>query len=130
MAVNLAGADARPLILFKSPLKLAFNVLRSFGPGAMLGFVRLMKFCQYPAQVLDRFTARKAPRKLEELIAEAKTVKAAGTLGTGFQRLGHGHYRQIFSRSDQAPRTARQHGFCRGAGNLQRTLFARALACV
>ena len=85
MAVNLAGADARPLILFKSPLKLAFNVLRSFGPGAMLGFVRLMKFCQYPAQVLDRFTARKAPRKLEELIAEAKTAKQREHLELAFK---------------------------------------------
>jgi phytoene dehydrogenase-like protein len=73
MAVNLTGADGRPLIFFKNPLKLSFNILRSFGPGAMLGFIRLMKFCEYPARVLDRFTARKAPRRLEDLIAEADT---------------------------------------------------------
>jgi phytoene dehydrogenase-like protein len=73
MAVNLTGADGRPLIFFKNPLKLSFNILRSFGPGAMLGFIRLMKFCQYPARVLDRFTARKAPRRLEDILAEAAT---------------------------------------------------------
>ena len=73
MAVNQTGANGRPLIFFKNPLKLSFNILHSFGPGAMLGFIRLMKFCEYPARVLDRFTARKAPRKLEDLIAEAAT---------------------------------------------------------
>ena len=85
MAVNLAGANSRPLILFKNPLKLAFNVLSSFGPSAMLGFIRLMKFCQYPAQVLDRFTARKAPRRLEDLIAEAQTVKQQEHLELAFK---------------------------------------------
>jgi len=73
MATNLTGADGRPLLFFKNPLKLSFNLLRSFGPGAMLGFIRFLKFCEYPARVLDRFTARKAPRKLEDLIAEAET---------------------------------------------------------
>jgi phytoene dehydrogenase-like protein len=73
MAVNLIGPTGRPVIFFKNPLRLSFNILRSFGPGAMLGFVRLMKFCEYPAGVLDRFSARKAPRRLEDLIAEAET---------------------------------------------------------
>jgi len=76
MAVNLTGATGRPLIFFKNPLRLSFNILRSFGPGAMLGFIRLMKFCEYPAHILDRFTAR------------------------------------------EAQRAARQHGICRGAGDL------------
>jgi phytoene dehydrogenase-like protein len=84
MAVNLAGADGRPLIFFKNPLKLSFNILRSFGPGAMLGFIRFMKFCQYPARVLDRFTARKAPRKLEDLIAEAGTAQQREHLELAF----------------------------------------------
>tara|TARA_B110000503_G_scaffold141430_1_gene234982 strand:- start:17485 stop:19143 length:1659 start_codon:yes stop_codon:yes gene_type:complete len=73
MAVNLVGADGRPFVIYKNPLKLAFNLLRTFGLSGMLGFIRLLKFCQYPARVLDRFTARKAPRKLEDLIAEAAT---------------------------------------------------------
>lgn len=84
MAVNLTGADGRPLIFFKNPLKLSFNILRSFGPGAMLGFMRLMKFCKYPARVLDRFTARKAPRKLEDLIAEAPTEREREHLELAF----------------------------------------------
>ena len=85
MAVNLTGATGRPLIFFKNPLKLSFNILRSFGPGAMLGFIRLMKFCQYPARVLDRFTARKAPRKLEDLIAEAATDEQREHLELAFK---------------------------------------------
>ena len=85
MAVNLTGADGRPLIFFKNPLKLSFNILRTFGPGAMLGFIRLMKFCQYPAQVLDRFTARKAPRNLEDLIAQAKTNEEKEHLELAFK---------------------------------------------
>jgi len=84
MAVNLVGADGRPLIFFKNPLRLSFNLLRSFGPGAMLGFARFLKFCQYPARVLDRFTARKAPRKLEDLIAEADTAEQREHLELAF----------------------------------------------
>ena len=85
MAVNLTGAAGRPLIFFKNPLKLSFNILRSFGPGAMLGFIRLMKFCQYPARVLDRFTARKAPRKLEDIIAEANSAEQRAHLELAFR---------------------------------------------
>ena len=85
MAVNLTGAAGRPLIFFKNPLKLSFNILRSFGPGAMLGFIRLMKFCQYPARVLDRFTARKAPRKLEDIMAEASTAEQRAHLELAFR---------------------------------------------
>lgn len=85
MAVNLTGEDGRPLIIFKSPLRLSCNILRSFGPGAMLGFMRLMKFCQYPARVLDRFTARKAPRKLADLIAEAATPRQREHLELAFK---------------------------------------------
>jgi phytoene dehydrogenase-like protein len=85
MAVNLTGATGRPLIFFKNQFKLSFNILRSFGPGAMLGFIRLMKFCQYPARVLDRFTARKAPRKLEDIIAEAETREQREHLELAFK---------------------------------------------
>lgn len=84
MAVNLSGATGKPLVFFKNPMKLALGILRDFGPGAMLGFIRLMKFCQYPARVLDRFTARKAPRKLEDLIAEAETPKQRAHLELAF----------------------------------------------
>ena len=85
MAVNLTGPGTRPLIFFKSPVRLAFNILRSFGPSALLGFVRLIKFCAYPARVLDRFTARKAPRRLEDLIAEAGTAKEREHLELAFK---------------------------------------------
>jgi phytoene dehydrogenase-like protein len=84
MAVNLTGATGRPLIFFKNPLRLSFNILRSFGFGAMLGFIRLLKFCEYPAAVLDRFTARKAPRKLEDIIAEAESSEKREHLELAF----------------------------------------------
>jgi phytoene dehydrogenase-like protein len=84
MAANLVGADGRPLIFFKSPLRTSFNLLRQFGPGAMLGFARFLKFCQYPARVLDRFTARKAPRKLQDIIAEAESAEQREHLELAF----------------------------------------------
>jgi phytoene dehydrogenase-like protein len=85
MAVNLVGADGRPFVIFKNPLRLSFNLLRTFGFSGMLGFIRLLKFCQYPARVLDRFTARKAPRKLEDLIAEAETPEQREHLELAFK---------------------------------------------
>lgn len=85
MAVNLAGPTGRPLIFFKSQAKSALHILRTFGPGAMLGFIRFLKFCQYPARVLDRFTARKAPRKLEDIIAQAKTPREREQLELAFR---------------------------------------------
>jgi phytoene dehydrogenase-like protein len=85
MAVNLTGASGRPVIFFKNPLRLSFSILRSFGPGAMLGFIRLMKFCEYPARVLDRFTARKAPRRLEDLIAAAESAQQREHLELAFK---------------------------------------------
>jgi len=84
MAVNLVGSDGRPLIFFKSPLRTSVNLLRQFGPGAMLGFARFLKFCRYPAQMLDRFTARKAPRKLEDIIAQAQTSEQREHLRLAF----------------------------------------------
>jgi phytoene dehydrogenase-like protein len=85
MAVNLTGDTGRPVIFFRNPLRLSLHILRSFGPGAMLGFIRLMKFCEYPARVLDRFTARKAPRRLEALIAEAPTPEQREHLELAFR---------------------------------------------
>lgn len=84
MAVNLAGAEGRPLIFYKNPIKLSLGILGTFGFGAMLGFIRLLKFCQYPAQILDRFTARKAPRKLEDLIREAPSAEKREQLELAF----------------------------------------------
>ncbi len=85
MAVNFCGADARPLIFFKNPLRLAFNVLRTFGFSAMVGMVKLLAFCKYPAQMVDRFTARKAPRNLEDIIAAAETPKQRKQLELAFK---------------------------------------------
>ena len=85
MSVNLTGASGRPLVFYKNPAKLAFNILKTFGFGGMLGFIRLLNFCNYPAQVLDRFTARKAPRKLEDIIAEQQDPKKRAQLELAFR---------------------------------------------
>lgn len=85
MAVNLTGKEGRPLIFYKNPLKLALGVLRNFGFSAMAGFVKFIKFCEYPAEVLDRFTARKAPRPLDELINEAPTPEKRAQLELAFK---------------------------------------------
>ncbi len=85
MAVNLTGPAGRPLVFYRNTLRLSLSILRDFGPGAMLGFVRLLKFCEYPARVLDRFTARQAPRRLEDLIAEAPSAKQREQLELAFR---------------------------------------------
>lgn len=71
MATNLTSRDAPPAVFYANPLRMAGHVLRSFGPGAALGFARLMQFCQYPAGLMDRFTPRSVPPTLEELLARA-----------------------------------------------------------
>jgi phytoene dehydrogenase-like protein len=50
---------------------MALSVLRHFGVNAMVGFVRLMAFCSYPASLMDRFTPRSVPPTLEELLDRA-----------------------------------------------------------
>jgi len=85
MAVNLLGPTGRPVIFYKNPLKLAFGVMRTFGLGAMLGFIRFLAFCRYPARVLDRFTASKTPRNLEDLIREAPTPEKREQLELAFK---------------------------------------------
>lgn len=94
MAVNLTGDDGRPLVFYKNPAKLAWGICKTFGPSAMLGFVRFMKFCQYPARVLDRFTARKAPRSLQDLIDEAPSAEQKAQLELAF----HGSAMDIIDR--------------------------------
>ncbi|MEH6550740.1 MAG: NAD(P)/FAD-dependent oxidoreductase [Pseudomonadales bacterium] len=85
MAVNLCGANDRPLVFFKNPIRLAYNIFKTFGFSAMLGMVRLLAFCKYPAEMIDRFTARKAPRNLEDIIAAAPTAKKRAQLELAFK---------------------------------------------
>lgn len=85
MSVNLCGADRRVLVFYKNPVRLAYNILKTFGFSAMLGMVRLLAFCKYPAQMIDRFTARKAPRNLEDIIASAPTARQQKQLTLAFK---------------------------------------------
>jgi phytoene dehydrogenase-like protein len=70
-ATNLTGMNAKPLMFQTNTRKQLWSILRDFGPGAVLGFVRMMKFFQYPARVMNRFTARHAPHSYEDLLANA-----------------------------------------------------------
>ncbi len=71
MAVNLNSKTSPPAIFYASPLRMALTVLRHFGAGAMVGFMRLLAFCKYPASLMDRFTPRSLPPTLDELLARA-----------------------------------------------------------
>jgi phytoene dehydrogenase-like protein len=84
MACNLNSKDAPAAVFYSSPVRMALYVMRHFGVGAMVGFVRLMAFCKYPASVLHRFTARSLPRTLEELLADAPSEKKRRQLELAF----------------------------------------------
>jgi phytoene dehydrogenase-like protein len=71
MASNLNSKTSPPAIFYANPARMALYVLRHFGLGAMVGFVRLMTFCSYPASVMHRFTPRSIPPTLDELLASA-----------------------------------------------------------
>src|SRR5262249_33587970 len=75
MATNLNSASSPPAIFYANPIRMARYVLRHFGARAMLGFVRLMAFCRYPASVMDRFTPRSVPPTFEELLAKAPSAR-------------------------------------------------------
>ena len=70
-ATNFSGLAARPLLFQKNVVKQLWGILRDFGPGALVGFVRLMKFMKYPAHVMHRFTARQLPHSIETLLENA-----------------------------------------------------------
>jgi phytoene dehydrogenase-like protein len=73
MASNLNTKGSPAALFYSNPLRMAGHVLRSFGVDAMVGFVRLLAFCSYPASLMDRFTPCSVPRTLEELLLAAPT---------------------------------------------------------
>jgi phytoene dehydrogenase-like protein len=85
MATNLNSRSSPAAVFHANPLRMAGAVLRHFGPGAMLGFARLMAFCRYPASVMDRFTPRSVPPTLDELLARAPTARRRAQLALAFR---------------------------------------------
>ena len=75
MASNLNSRESPPAIFYANPARMALYVLRHFGVRAMIGFVRLMAFCKYPASLMDRFTPRSVPPTLDELLARAPNAR-------------------------------------------------------
>lgn len=84
MASNLCSRSAPPAIFYANPARMALYVLRHFGVGAMVGFVRLMAFCKYPASVMDRFTPRSVPATLAEVLARAPSARRRAELELAF----------------------------------------------
>ena len=46
MAINLPGPGGTPLLFYRNPLRQLAHVLRDHGPGALLGFARMIRFCR------------------------------------------------------------------------------------
>lgn len=84
MASNFNARESPAAIFYANPARMALYVLRHFGAGAMIGFVRLMAFCKYPASVMDRFTPRSIPRTLDELLARAPNAAKRQQLELAF----------------------------------------------
>src|SRR5262245_39646123 len=84
MASNLNSASSPPAIFYANPFRMAGYVLRHFGVRAMLGFVRLMAFCRYPASLMDRFTPRSVPPAFHEVLARAPTARRRRALVLAF----------------------------------------------
>jgi phytoene dehydrogenase-like protein len=84
MASNLNSKTSPPAIFYANPARMALYVLRHFGIGAMVGFVRLMAFCRYPASVMHRFTPRSIPPTLDELLASAPSESKRRQLELAF----------------------------------------------
>ncbi len=76
MAINLVGPGAKPLMFYKKQGRQLWHLLRHHGFGALLGFIKLVRFITYPASVMDRFTAGRAPKTLDQLLAEAPNDEA------------------------------------------------------
>jgi len=85
MAINLPKSGAKPLIFYRNPLRQLAHILVDHGPRAMLGFLRLVRFCRFPAKVMDRFTAGRLPRSMDELLAEAPSDAAREQLKLVFE---------------------------------------------
>jgi phytoene dehydrogenase-like protein len=85
MAINLPNPGTPPLLFYSNPLRQLAHIVFRHGPAAMLGFIRLIRFCKYPASVMDRFTPARAPRSARDLLAEAPNRAAREQLKLAFE---------------------------------------------
>src|SRR5215831_7497380 len=127
MASNLNSPSSPPAIFYANPFRMARYVVRHFGARAMIGFVRLMAFCKYPASLMDRFTPRSVPPTLEELLDRAGRAQARADPAR-LHGLRDGSRRTLPARSREAPHAARVGRVCGGAIHLQGPVHARQRA--
>jgi phytoene dehydrogenase-like protein len=85
MSVTIADPGDPAVPFYANPLRMAWNVWRQFGAGALVGFARLVAFTRYPAKVIARYQACTPPRDLEALLAEAPSARAREQLELTFR---------------------------------------------
>ncbi len=85
VAINLPNSGAKPLLFYSNLLRQLIHLLKDHGPRTMTGFIRLNQFCKYPAAVMDRFTAGRLPKTMDELLAEAPSAAAREQLELVFK---------------------------------------------
>jgi hypothetical protein len=71
MAIGLPCSGAKPLLFYTNRVRQLVHILKDHGLRAMLGFIRLVQFCKYPAAVMGRFNAGHLPRTMDELLEQA-----------------------------------------------------------
>jgi phytoene dehydrogenase-like protein len=86
MSCSLTEHDEDPpLVFYANPLRMAWNVLRTFGFSALVGFAKLVAFTQHPAKAIARYEASTEPRSLEEILADAPSDKVRDQLRLTFE---------------------------------------------
>jgi phytoene dehydrogenase-like protein len=85
MSCSLARPGDPMLVFYANPLRMAWNVLRTFGFGALLGFAHLVAFTRYPARVIARYAKGDRPQDAEALLAAAPTAKKRAQLELAFR---------------------------------------------
>lgn len=85
MSCSVAAPGDPILVFYANPVKMAWNVLRTFGARALMGFARLVAFTQYPAKMIARYAKDDVPRSIDELIAAAPHARAREQLELTFR---------------------------------------------
>jgi phytoene dehydrogenase-like protein len=85
VAINLPNSGAKPLLFYSNLFRQLTHLFKDHGLRTMMGFIRLNRFCKYPASVMDRFTAGRLPKTMDELLDEAPSPAARAQLELVFK---------------------------------------------
>ncbi len=73
--VNIVGEDDEPYRMFTDPIEQANHLQECFGIEAIEGFMALVDYVTYPAEIMDRFNPRSQPKTMQEIFSSATTEK-------------------------------------------------------